>query len=135
MLQGLCSITQSIALLSTLAVAGIAIQLALRPLYGSVAPALHHTTGRTAVYLLSTIWPFYAFPSANDSTILASLASFIACLPYLIYTLGKWLGKLTGDPVMGASLTVLPAILPLILSSILLLKRWNVSLYCQYCPF
>lgn len=128
MFQNLVSIvTRSVLLLSILVAVGVAIQLALRPLYGSAAPALYHTNIKAAIYLLSAFWPYHKFPRLDDSSSLVILASFIACLPHLTYVLGKWLGRITQNNVVGGCLTVLIAFFPPILLGVALLRRWNVS--------
>src|SRR5882724_712297 len=88
----LLGLVKTILILSLLAFASLATQLALHPLYGSAPVSLNHSKVKLLGCLLSALLPFDS-ERPLQRLVLLGLASWLGYAPYACYALAKWTTK------------------------------------------
>ena len=114
---------KSILLLTVLASASLATQLALHPLYGSTPTSINHSKVELLACLLSALFPLKS--TVSERTIVLGLASWLGYAPYGSYAIGKWTTQWR-NPALGPAVTEVAILLPTVCIGVILGRRWSV---------
>jgi hypothetical protein len=115
---------KSVLVVTGLASASLATQLALHPLYGNTVTSVNHSKIVLLACLLSTLFPLDPAGPSERITLLG-LASWLAYAPYASYGIGRWSVK-WNNPALGSAGTEAAILLPTLSVGIILVRRWSV---------